>query len=726
MKIKTVILAALVLLQGALVNAEPQVISCKDAKEKTPNQWIAFRKDFKLDKNPAEAIARIAVDSKYWMWINGKPVIFEGGLKKGPKRDGSYCDEVDIAPFLRKGENKIAILLWYFGKSGFSHLDSGAAQLYFDCPAIGTESGTDWLCRIHPSYGTCQEFIPNYRLPESSVIFDATKDIPGWQTSDTQGFEPAVAIGSRLGEFETRPIPQWKDFGVKKAKFIHKKGEGCDTLVARLPYNMQMTPVITLKDSHGGHNVKIQTNHIKGGGEYTVRGEYITKPGVQTYEQLSWMNGEEIHIIVPAGVGVKSIKYRETGYNADFDGKFVCDDPYINRFWEKAMHTLYVNMRDTYYDCPDRERAQWWGDATLLSAECQYILSPDAHLLTRKGIREICNWQKPDGTVFAPIPGNWDKELPAQMLAAVGEAGFWTYFMNTGDIGTINYAYPTLKKYLSVWTIEENGLTGIHEGGWNWGDWGRNRDIRLIQSAWYYMALGAACKMAALTGNDADIPAYKLKMNGIKTAFNDICWTGTAYRHPDYKEVTDDRVQALAVVSGIADKDKYPAIFEVFKTQEHASPYMEKYVMDALFDMGEGKYAIDRFKRRFEAMVMDTEFTTLWEGWGVLGQGYGGGSSNHAWSGGAVIVIIRKLLGINAIEPGFKSFSVAPVDGILENYECSFSAAGGFIGLSRKAKAGSTVWTVTVPEGSKAYVTLPGSDGEKVLNGGRHRFVVKK
>ena len=59
---------------------------------------------------------------------------------------------------------------------------------------------------------------------------------------------------------------------------------------------------------------------------------------------------------------------------------------------------------------------------------------------------------------------------------------------------------------------------------------------------------------------------------------------------------TDDRVQALAVISGIADETKYKRILNLFKTQFHASPYMEKYVMEALFVMGEGEYALERTK----------------------------------------------------------------------------------------------------------------------------------
>ena len=171
----------------------PVTLTCADAPA-APNQWIAFRRDVALEAVPASAAARIAVDSKYWLWVNGTPVVFEGGLKRGPNPQDSYYDTVDLAPYLRAGENRIALLLWYFGKSGFSHLDSGRAQLWFDCPALGEGS---WLCRVHPAYGTADDLpAPNYRLPESSLRFDARLDIGPWQTGPLEGFAPAQAVES--------------------------------------------------------------------------------------------------------------------------------------------------------------------------------------------------------------------------------------------------------------------------------------------------------------------------------------------------------------------------------------------------------------------------------------------------------------------------------------------------------------------------------------------------
>ena len=52
-------------------------ITSMDVESDSPNQWIAFRKDLSLDEVPSSAPARISVDSKYWLWVNGKQVVFE-------------------------------------------------------------------------------------------------------------------------------------------------------------------------------------------------------------------------------------------------------------------------------------------------------------------------------------------------------------------------------------------------------------------------------------------------------------------------------------------------------------------------------------------------------------------------------------------------------------------------------------------------------------------------
>lgn len=680
--------------------------------------WVAFRKDCKIDKVPAKAIARIGADSKYWLWINGEPVVFEGGLKRGPNPSDGYFDEIDIAPYLKQGDNKLAVLLWYFGKDGFSHKNSGASGLIFDLNSDGLTlvSDSTWLSRIHPAFRTADNPGPNMRLPESNIRFIAAEDMPGWESMDIDalpGFSASAEKGvwgdAPWNNLVVRPIPQWKDYGVKSVPFEVSVEGDKRVYTARLPYNMQMTPVLTLTDTVGNNEIYIHTDHLYGGSDTNLRAEYVTRAETApvTYESLGWLNGENIILVLPedSPVRIDDISYRETGFDSEPAGSFISDNDFYNRFWQKGLRTLYVNMRDSYFDCPDRERAQWWGDAVVLTGESFYAYDPNAHKLMRKAIRELVDWQQPDSTLFSPVPaGNWDKELPAQMLASVGWYGFWNYYLNTGDKATLEYIYPAVKKYLGVWNLDETGLTVQRKGGWTWGDWGNNKDMRLIQAGWHYLALRGAAEMASELGFTDDREKYLLRMDSIAAAYNG-CWNGKAYRHPDYKDETDDRVQALAVITGIASPDKYPAILDIFKTQYHASPYMEKYVMEALFDMGCGEFALERTQNRFTPMVDDPERTTLFEDWEPGGSG--GGSTNHAWSGGSITVLGRKMCGIEPIEPGYKLFKVEPSPSGFRQASISVPSVAGDIYSSFEIGAGDYRHTLEVPEGTEALLVLP-------------------
>ena len=89
-------------------------------------------------------------------------------------------------------------------------------------------------------------------------------------------------------------------------------------------------------------------------------------------------------------------------------------------------------------------------------------------------------------------------------------------------------------------------------------------------------------------------------MRRIEENFDKEFWNGHVYRSKGYDGADDDRAQAMAVVSGLASKDKYPALTESLKKEYHASPYMEKYVLEALFMMGEDKFALKRIHDRYE------------------------------------------------------------------------------------------------------------------------------
>jgi len=691
--------------------------------ESFPNQWICYRKSFHLSSKPESAVARIAVDSKYWLWINGELAVFEGQLKRGPTPDDTYYDEIDLAKYLQAGRNTLALLHWYFGKQGFSHKSSEKAGLVFEMNVDDTAiiSDNSWKAKTHPAYGDTDEPHPNYRLPESNILFDANKDISGWQRpgfddSDWPAAEeygcPPVAPWNQLIK---RPIPMWKDSGLQdfvNASELPKVSDG-QMIAAKLPYNAHVTPYFKI-DAPAGLKIDIRMDDYEGGGPPNVRAEYITKSGVQEYESLGWMNGHAVHYNIPEGVKILSLKYRETGYNTEFTGTFECDDRFLNKLRQKAVRTLYVTMRDTYFDCPDRERAQWWGDAVNELGETFYALDTRSSMLTKKAILELMNWQREDGSIYSPVPsGSYNSELPMQMLASVGYYGFWIYYKYSGDIDTIRTVYPAVKRYMSVWEIGEDGLVIPRPGEWTWGDWGENKDMAVLYNAWYYLALKGQKKMARLCGSEGEVDEITAKMDTIADNFNKTFWNGKVYRSPDYEGETDDRGHALAVVSGLAKPEMYEAIREVLKTEFHASPYMEKYVLEALYVMRFENDAIQRMKTRYVDMV-EHSHTTLWEDWKIGGSG--GGTINHAWSGGPLTVLSQYAAGIAPEKIGYEVYHILPQMGTLKSIKTIVPSVKGDIAVELEKKDTSFVLKLASPTAITAIVGIPKDAVEKLVS----------
>ncbi len=686
------------------------------------NMWICYRKSFEMGRVPVSVPARLAVDSKYWLWINGKLVVREGGLKRGPTPNDGYYDAIDLAPYLKPGENTIAVLAWYFGKQGFSHKSSGKPGLVMEAAlekgALITD--TSWKMRLHPAFATAGEPLSNYRLPEASILFDATKDIGAWMESayDDSGWGAPVEAGSPpmapWGNLVQRPIPQWKDYGLKaytNAAALPAVSDG-KVIKAALPYNAQVTPYFKI-EATPGQKIDIRTDDIKGGGEFSVHAEYITRAGVQEFEAPGWMNGHVVEYTIPAGVKILSLQYRETGYNAEFVGSFACEDGFYNSLWEKSKRTLYVTMRDNYMDCPDRERAQWWGDAVNELGEAFYVFDPPGYQLAQKAILELANWQRPNKTMYSPVPsGNWGAELPPQILASVGKYGFWLYYFYTGDAGTMRAVYPQVRDYLTLWKLDEEGLVIHRKGEWDWSDWGSNIDIRLLDSVWYHLALQGAIEMAKLCGAEDDLPGWQARLKAVSKGINAVCWNGKEYRSPSYSGDTDDRGNGLAVVAGIAGPEKYAALREVLDKHRNASPYMEKYVMEALFMMDEAQLALDRMKQRYAKMV-GSEITTLWEGW----DGYGGGNGyNHAWSGGPLTMMSQYVLGVGPDKVAYEEYHVLPQMGDLATVEGVVPTVKGNIQVALKRDASSLGLKLVSPKGTTALVGIPQEKGRNIVS----------
>ena len=75
------------------------------------------------------------------------------------RRHETLNDDVDLASYLVKGDNLISVLVWYFGKDGFSYKKSGQAGLFIDCLLDDGKrivSDDSLRAKLHPAYFTTE------------------------------------------------------------------------------------------------------------------------------------------------------------------------------------------------------------------------------------------------------------------------------------------------------------------------------------------------------------------------------------------------------------------------------------------------------------------------------------------------------------------------------------------------------------------------------------------
>ena len=670
------------------------------------NVWMSFYKNVTLESKPEELIASISADSKYWLYINGETVVFEGSVKRGPTKNSGYYDSIDIAPYLKKGENSICALVWFWdNETSYSYSGSGQGGFIFEAKNsdVTIISDKSWKVKRNSAFVDSPLYPPNYRLPEYSIYFDAREDMADWlnETYDVSSWEEASEYANggegAYGKLYPRGIPFLKDYGLKSYEnsdvyenYTVKKLLG-EEITVDIPYNAQVTPYLKVI-APAGKKIRITTENTLIGAVSTT---YITKEGEQEFEALGWFNGEHITYKIPKGVTVVSLKYRETGYDSSFCGDFKCDDEFMNTLWQKSLRTLYVTMRDNFMDCPDRERAQWWGDVTSEMIMTMYSLDSNSYLLYQKGVEAMLSHVDDTKVLQTVVPISGDYfELPVQQLAGI--VGFMTYYEYTGDKAFLEKVYPATINYLKLWEIGENNLVVHREGSWDWPDWGSKADMTAIENAWVYYTLSVTEKMAEILEKDEDISFIKERKDVISKGYKAL-WTDEGFKSEDVKE-PDDRANALALLSGLASEEQYETIINVLTTTKNSSPYMEYYVLEALCKIGEYEEAYNRIKDRYEDMVNE-DYSTLWEFWDSWR-----GTMNHAWSGGPLVIMSKHFAGITPLEAGYEKVKIDPQYTLSDNINCTVPSVKGLIALDYKKSGEEYVVNLTLPQDVKAVL----------------------
>lgn len=665
---------------------------------KTPDARVVFRKTLELDAILAECIAYLAVDTKYWLYINGKQVVFEGGLFRESLKGCGYADRVDLAPFLVPGKNIISVLCWFYGNGGRNNTDSTQAGFLMECPALGLQSDSSFRCCTHPAFYKTNGLQPAFLYGGHNTGFDANRDFGDFTACDfdDSAWQPATEYPNEVwGDLYERPIPLHKISEKKSFSGVtYENGK----YLARLPYAAQVTVGFEVEAS-GGEVIEFCTDRycVNGGPGDNIhlyrghRTEYICKPGLNRFESLFYFYGETVIFSCDKPVLFREFFYRESGYNCEIVGEFTCDSEIINRSVEKAIRTLYVCMRDNFMDCPDRERGQWIGDVSVQLPQVGFVLDSNALLLAKKCIGDFIHLR--DGDILrGNVPGQNSSELPSQSLNAIGSLGMIaTYYRYTRDKSVLELCFEPCIRYLKLWELDENGLVRCRKGNWPWIDHLHNIDAPVCENAWYYMALEFMQFMAKELADHRFDKFIEMRRASLKENFEKTFWNGHCFASSDF---VDDRANALAVLASLCGPEKYEAMRYILLTTFNSTVYMENYVLLALCRMGYVEDAYHRMVSRYTNLALN-ENSTLWEDFFILG------SRNHAWTGAPITIAYQYFMGIDTND-GFETMTVTPNKTLFKKMSCTVNGKDGLIHM----KVDNVAGRVTVINGSKTRVTV--------------------
>ena len=351
------------------------------------------------------------------------------------------------------------------------------------------------------------------------------------------------------------------------------------------------------------------------------------------------------------------------------------------------------------------------GDASNQIDATLYCYDQGGLDMIKKSILACVGWVKNDNAIPSRAPSVKPQEIPNQSLAFLTSA--YHYYEHSGDKETMaSYAKAAIE-YLKLYNMKD-GLPVYRAGSWTWNDWGSCIDTDLLQVGFYYYALRLTKQLAEDLKLNIDISFINERMASMKANYHDAYFTNEGFKSSSSKYI-DDRANALLALSGLAESSDYETIINVLTNTREASPFCEKYVLEALCYMNRVDLAKERMLLRYDDMIKDSK-DTLYEKFDLTD-----GTFNHAWTSGPIYIINRYIVGLQPTKAGFEEFSLTLTD-LLDSFKCSNYTVKGNIDIELKNDNGVKTLIIKSID-SKGFIRIPHALGENItVSGGNYQL----
>ncbi|MBD0365395.1 MAG: alpha-rhamnosidase [Flavisolibacter sp.] len=462
-----------------------------------------FRKTVELTAKPATFIAHVSADNRYKLFVNGKQVA------QGPARGDLYFwnfETVDLAPYLQKGKNTVAALVWNDGaqkpEAQITYLT--AFILQGNTPAEEVLNTNDsWKTVKDSSYQPLPVRVPGYYVAGPAELVNMNLHVKGWEQPayDDSGWRKArmlgpgltkdAAVNSRGWMLVPSPIPQMEMTTQRLAALRNVEGV---TVPVSFPASKTAVTIpartkATLLLDQGFLTNAYPTLHFSRGKDagismgyaealYIRKDENVDGPRVPTlpkgnrnevegkifigkrdsvvsdgsagqeYTPLWWRTYRYIQLRVQTGdepLVLEDVYGTFTGYPFQYNAKLEAANPELQKMLEIGWRTARLCAFETYMDCPYYEQLQYIGDARIQALVSLYNSGDDR--LVKNALTLMDHSRIAEGITLSRYPTDLHQQIPTFSLWWI--AMLHDYWMYGPDSGFIKSKLPGERQVLS-------------------------------------------------------------------------------------------------------------------------------------------------------------------------------------------------------------------------------------------------------------------------------------
>lgn len=725
-----------------------------------------FRKNVSLSGRPSSFKVHVSADNRYKLYVNGKLVSL------GPARGDNYSwnyETVDLAPYLKKGDNAIAALV--FNESEFRPV----AQISFRTAFMlqGESKAEDiintnksWKCINEKGYQPYPGWFPI--AASKGEIVDMNQLIQGWKTTEFD--DSKWTIAEEL--FDAHPKGQGDGFGWMLVPSSLPQMEMTDQRISTLrtatgmnvpsgfpktngsltiPRNSVVKILLdqdTLTNAYlnlkfsggkngaitiryaetlyekrtGGRGRKGNRNEVDGK-DFSGRADSIIANGRtgQSFTTLYWRTFRYLQLTIRTGdspLVIDDIYGTFTGYPFTLKSTINTSNKELKDIMNIGWRTARLCAMETYFDCPYYEQLQYIGDTRIQALVSYYNSGNDT--LARNAMNQIDGSRLPEGITQSRWPSNANQVIPGFSLWYIGMLhDYWMYRNDAtfvkeklaGERAILGFfekyqeAGGSLKN-VPFWTFTD----WVNGHGWDGGNAPKGADgCSSVLDLQLLLAYQWAAQMEAQLGMKAYADLYQNKADELKQTIQRKYWSQERqlYAETTEKNSFSQHANSLAILAGVGSQDSWASMGK--KLLQDTSLAQCSIYFKYYLHLALVKAALGNGYLDWLDVWRENIKLGLTT-WAEEPDPEVSRSDCHAWGSSPNIEVYRTVLGIDSDAPGFQKVRITPHLGTITEISGTMPHPNGKLSVHYSLKHSQWKFMISLPVRTTGILVWKGKE----------------